>query len=77
MFATTVMENIRYGNPSASDQEVYEAAVRANADGFVRSFPDGYNTVVGERGHTVSGGQKQRLAIIALYKTYYNILATW
>lgn len=69
MFATTVMENIRYGNPSASDQEVYEAAVRANADGFVRSFPDGYNTVVGERGHTVSGGQKQRLAIIALCKT--------
>lgn len=63
LFATTVMENIRYGSPSASDQQVYDAAVRANADGFVRSFPDGYDTIVGERGHAVSGGQKQRIAI--------------
>lgn len=60
MFATTVMENIRYGNPSASDQQVYDAAIRANADDFIRNFPDGYNTAVGERGHAVSGGQKQR-----------------
>ena len=60
LFATTVMENIRYGNPSASEQQVYEAAARANADSFIRNFPDGYNTVVGERGHSVSGGQKQR-----------------
>ena len=60
LFATTVMENIRYGNPSASEQQVYEAAAKANADKFIRSFPDGYNTVVGERGHAVSGGQKQR-----------------
>lgn len=63
MFATTVMENIRYGNPLASDQQVYDAAVRANADGFIRRFPDSYNTVVGERGHAVSGGQKQRSTI--------------
>jgi len=54
------MENIRYGNPSASEQQVYEAAARANADSFIRGFPEGYNTVVGERGHAVSGGQKQR-----------------
>ena len=57
------MENIRYGNPSASDEQVYDAAIRANADGFIRSFPDGYDTTVGERGHAVSGGQKQRSTI--------------
>jgi len=60
------MENIRYGNPMASDQQVYDAAIRANADGFIRSFPDGYNTLVGERGHAVSGGQKQRSTFINL-----------
>ncbi|XP_014667362.1 PREDICTED: ATP-binding cassette sub-family B member 8, mitochondrial-like [Priapulus caudatus] len=63
LFATSVMENIRYGRPEASDQEVYEAAKLANADDFIRNFPDGYSTVLGERGVTVSGGQKQRIAI--------------
>lgn len=63
LFATTVLENIRYGKPQATDQEVYEAAKLANADEFIRKFPDGYNTVLGERGITVSGGQKQRIAI--------------
>jgi len=63
LFATTVMENIRYGCPNAKDHEVYEAAKRANADGFIRAFPQGYDTVIGERGATVSGGQKQRIAI--------------
>ncbi|XP_069502070.1 mitochondrial potassium channel ATP-binding subunit [Ambystoma mexicanum] len=63
LFATTVMENIRFGKPSATDEEVQEAAQQANADEFIRSFPEGYNTVVGERGVTLSGGQKQRIAI--------------
>ncbi|XP_061177199.1 mitochondrial potassium channel ATP-binding subunit-like [Saccostrea echinata] len=63
LFATSVMENIRYGRPDATDVEVIEAATLANADGFIRSFPEGYSTVLGERGVTVSGGQKQRIAI--------------
>nr|QST14983.1 ABCB8 protein [Diaphanosoma celebensis] len=63
LFATSILENIRYGKPSASDQEVIEAAKLANADEFIRSFPRGYQTIVGERGVTISGGQKQRIAI--------------
>lgn len=63
LFATSVMENIRYGRPDATDQEVKEAAKLANADGFITNFPNGYKTVLGERGVTVSGGQKQRIAI--------------
>ncbi|NXD98415.1 ABCB8 protein, partial [Chaetorhynchus papuensis] len=63
LFGTTIMENIRFGKPGASDAEVYEAARLANADGFIRSFPEGYNTIVGERGTALSGGQKQRIAI--------------
>lgn len=63
LFATSVMENIRYGNPDATDDEVLDAAKLANADSFIRDFPDGYNTILGERGVTVSGGQKQRIAI--------------
>ncbi|NXM85353.1 ABCB8 protein, partial [Oenanthe oenanthe] len=63
LFGTTIMENIRFGKPEASDDEVFEAARLANADGFIRSFPEGYGTVVGERGAALSGGQKQRIAI--------------
>uniref|UniRef100_A0A2K5PMR6 Mitochondrial potassium channel ATP-binding subunit n=1 Tax=Cebus imitator TaxID=2715852 RepID=A0A2K5PMR6_CEBIM len=63
LFGTTIMENIRFGKPGASDEEVYAAAREANAHEFITSFPEGYNTVVGERGTTLSGGQKQRLAI--------------
>ncbi|XP_072391053.1 mitochondrial potassium channel ATP-binding subunit isoform X2 [Diabrotica undecimpunctata] len=63
LFGTTIMENIRYGKPDASDDEVKEAALLANADEFITSFPKGYNTPVGERGVTLSGGQKQRIAI--------------
>ncbi|KAL8614380.1 ATP-binding cassette, sub-B (MDR TAP), member 8 [Nucella lapillus] len=63
LFATSVMENIRYGRPEASDQEVVEAAKLANAHTFISGFPEGYRTVLGERGVTVSGGQKQRIAI--------------
>ncbi|XP_067654828.1 mitochondrial potassium channel ATP-binding subunit-like [Haliotis asinina] len=63
LFATSVMENIRYGRPDATDQEVIEAAKQANAHNFICKFPEGYRTVLGERGVTVSGGQKQRIAI--------------
>ncbi|XP_063780725.1 mitochondrial potassium channel ATP-binding subunit [Pseudophryne corroboree] len=63
LFGTSIMENIRFGRPSAGDAEVYEAAKLANADDFIRNFPDGYNTMLGERGVTLSGGQKQRVAI--------------
>lgn len=63
LFATTVRENILYGRPTATAQEVEAAAVAANADEFVRSFTDGYETLVGERGVRLSGGQKQRIAI--------------
>ncbi|XP_026781818.3 mitochondrial potassium channel ATP-binding subunit isoform X1 [Pangasianodon hypophthalmus] len=63
LFGTSVMENIRFGKPGATDAEVMAAAKQANAHTFITSFPDGYDTVVGERGVTLSGGQKQRIAI--------------
>ncbi|MBI5813713.1 MAG: ATP-binding cassette domain-containing protein [Meiothermus silvanus] len=63
LFSGTVAENIRYGKPGASDAEVIEAAKAANAHEFITSFPDGYATIVGERGIKLSGGQRQRVAI--------------
>ena len=63
LFPTSVMENIRYGRPGASDDDVEAAAKAAEADAFIRSFPDGYATMVGEGGHRLSGGQRQRLAL--------------
>jgi ABC-type multidrug transport system fused ATPase/permease subunit len=63
LFGGTIRENILYGNPNASMEEVIEAAKNANADSFISSFPDKYETVVGERGITLSGGQRQRIAI--------------
>ncbi|XP_051970908.1 mitochondrial potassium channel ATP-binding subunit [Xyrauchen texanus] len=63
LFGSSVIENIRFGKPSATDAEVMTAAKQANAHNFITGFPDGYNTVVGERGVTLSGGQKQRIAI--------------
>ncbi|PIO65437.1 ABC transporter, ATP-binding protein, partial [Teladorsagia circumcincta] len=69
LFATSIEENIRYGRPSATDVEVLEAAKLANAHEFITSFPDGYQTVVGERGAQLSGGQKQVLFIALLTVT--------
>jgi ATP-binding cassette subfamily B protein len=63
LFHRPVMENIRYGRPEASDAEVIAAAKATYCDGFIRELPDGYNTVVGERGTNLSGGQRQRIAI--------------
>lgn len=67
LFAGTIMENIRYGNPKASDSEVIEAAKRANAHEFIMSFPEGYQTDIGQRGAKLSGGQKQRLSIARVF----------
>jgi ATP-binding cassette subfamily B protein len=63
LFSTTIRENIAYGRPDATDDEVRRAAAMAQAAGFVEELPEGYDTVVGERGLTLSGGQRQRIAI--------------
>ncbi len=63
LFGGTIRENILYGKPDASEEEVLEAARQANAYEFIASFPDGLDTVVGERGVKLSGGQRQRIAI--------------
>ncbi len=63
LFTGTVMENIRYGNLDASDEEVYGAAVQANADGFIAMLPEGYNTVLAGDGSGLSQGQRQLLSI--------------
>ncbi|HIW92220.1 MAG TPA: ABC transporter ATP-binding protein/permease [Candidatus Corynebacterium avicola] len=63
LFSGTVRENIAYGRPDATDEEIEDAAHRANADAFIRAFPQGYDTIIGERGLRLSGGQKQRVAV--------------
>ncbi|NUM45900.1 MAG: ABC transporter ATP-binding protein [Anaerolineales bacterium] len=63
LFAATVRENIAFGRPEASEQEILRAAQAANADEFIQRLPQGYATLLGERGATLSGGQRQRLAI--------------
>lgn len=63
LFSTTALENIRYGRPEASDDEVMAAARAAHADGFIQALPEGYETFLGERGVRLSGGQRQRISI--------------
>lgn len=63
LFGGSIRENIAYGKPSASEAEIKEAAAKANALDFIESFPEGFDTVVGERGIQLSGGQRQRVAI--------------
>ena len=67
LFSDSIKENILMGNPQATDEEVYAAAKAANAHDFIMSFPDGYDTLVGERGVKLSGGQKQRVAIARVF----------
>jgi ATP-binding cassette subfamily B protein len=63
LFAGTIKDNLRWGNPNATDEEIQEACRLAQADEFVRSFPDGYDSMIEQGGTNVSGGQKQRLCI--------------
>ncbi len=67
LFAGTVLENIRYGKPGASEEEVMQAARNANAHDFIMELPDGYHTYIGQRGIKLSGGQKQRLSIARVF----------
>ncbi|WP_031467013.1 ABC transporter ATP-binding protein, partial [Sciscionella sediminilitoris] len=63
LFSTSVRDNIAYGRPDATDEQVRAAARAAEADGFIEALPEGYDTTVGERGLTLSGGQRQRIAL--------------
>lgn len=63
LFGGTIRENIRYGNPQATDEQIIDAAKKANAYAFIQSFPEQFDTLVGDRGIQLSGGQKQRIAI--------------
>ena len=74
MFAGTIRENIRYGRPDATDEEIIQAAVRAQIHNEIMEMPDGYDSYIGERGVMLSGGQKQRLSIARVFLTNPKIL---
>ena len=74
MFAGTIRENIRYGRPDATDEEIVQAAVRAEIHSEIMEMPDGYDTYIGERGVMLSGGQKQRLSIARVFLKNPKIL---
>ncbi len=74
LFSTTVRENIAYGRPTATDEEIEQAARRAQAHDFIVRLPDGYDTRVGERGLSLSGGQRQRVAIARAFVADPRIL---
>ena len=74
MFAGTIRENIRYGRPDAADEEIVQAAIRAEIHSEIMDMPDGYDTYIGERGVMLSGGQKQRISIARVFLKNPQIL---
>jgi ATP-binding cassette subfamily B protein len=63
LFHRTILDNIKYGNEAASDDDVFDASIKAGCHDFIKNLPNGYNTIIGENGADLSGGQKQRIAI--------------
>lgn len=74
LFHRSIIENIRYGKLDATEEEIIEAAIKANAHDFIKNLPEGYNTLVGERGIKLSGGQRQRIAIARAFLKDVKIL---
>ena len=74
LFHDTIENNIRFGNPSATQEEIIEAAKKARCHDFIMALPDGYETVIGEGGTTLSGGEKQRISIARAILKNANIV---
>ena len=75
LFHATIFENVSYGRPDATRDDVVKACVAANAHAFIMGLSENYNTIVGERGKSISGGQKQRICIARALLTEPRILA--
>ena len=74
LFTGTIRENIAYGRLDATDEEIYDAARKANIHDYIMTLPDGYDTYIGERGVKLSGGQKQRISIARVFLKNPSIL---